>query len=113
MSHIILIARVNKLMQRGVLSFGSYQGRQTRVGALTYKHPLAPGCRAVLYLLHIVIIYLFIHPTWTSRVLFHKHRFEGFFFTSPPFRCWSFQDQASSFSKIYQNWKASNTAAAV
>ena len=38
------------------------------------KHPLAPGCRAVLYLLHIVIIYLFIHSTWTSRVLFHKHQ---------------------------------------
>ena len=75
--------------------------------------PTYPGCRAVLYLVHIVIIYLFIHPTWTSRVLFHKHIFEGFFFTSPPFRCWSFQDQASSFSKIYQNWKASNTAAAV
>jgi hypothetical protein len=64
----------------GVLS-SSYQGSKHAWVLYAKKHPLAPGCRAVLYLLHIVIIYLFIHPTWTSRVLFHKHRFEGFFFT--------------------------------
>ena len=113
MSHIILIERVNQLFNGGFyLKFLS--SKLTRVGAfILRRHPPAPGSRAVLYLVHISILYLFIHSYIDQRVLFHKHRFEGFFFTSPPFRCWSFQDQASSFSKIYQNWKASNTAAAI
>ena len=35
--------------------------------------PPYPGCRAVLYLVHISIIYLFIHSYIDHRVLFLTH----------------------------------------